>query len=401
MKKFFLMIFFILLSVGYFTAQSGAEIRQGSVEISPFFGYCTGATSEELCHKDVYGIRLGYAISPTWVVEGVLEGVGSNAATMYHADVLYHFMPEKSLNPFIIAGIGGAHVRPSYRSDYDTVMGNIGVGLKYWFSKNTAFRTEIRDVITHFQNSIVTAGLTFAFGGRSKPEPKPETKAEMPPPPKPEPKPEAKPETKPEPKPEARPKPMVKLDADPPTIEKGGSSNLVWSSKDATGLSIDQGIGDVPASGMRTVSPAETTTYTITARNESGATTDRATLTVRDITIVLEDIHFDYNKATLTAAAKDILDRNVEVMKKHPKIRVQIEGYACAHGSANYNMILSERRANTVKEYLVKKGISGDRVTTIAYGESRLAMPEIPTKQNKHSDEARANRRVRFEVIVK
>ena len=398
MKKVFLMIIFISLTILNFPTLSSAEIRQGSIELSPFFGYCTGATSHDLCHKDFYGLRLGYAVTPNWLIEGAIEGVGSNAATLYHADVLYHFMPEKSLNPFILAGIGGAHVRPfSRRSPYDTFMGNIGVGLKYWLTDNIAFRTEIRDVMTHSQNSVITAGLTFAFGGKTAkpamPAPTPAPKPEV----KPEPKPEVKIETKPEPK----PKPMVKLETNPSIIEKGGSSDLTWTSKDATSLSIDQGIGDVPASGTRKVSPPETTTYTITAKNESGVTADSATLTVREITIILEDIHFDFNKATLTADARKILDKNVEIIKTHPDIRVQIEGYACAHGPAKYNMILSERRANTVKEYLVKQGISGDRLTTIAYGESRLAVSEIPTKKNKNSKEAKANRRVHFEVIMK
>lgn len=397
MKKIFLMIIFILLSVCNFPALSEGEMREGSFEVSPFFGYCTGSTSRDLCHKDVYGLRLGYTLTPTWEIEGAFEGVGTSAATMYHADLLYHFMPEKSLNPFLIAGIGVAHVRPVSGSPYDTVMGNFGIGLKYWLSKNIAFRTEIRDVMTHSQNSVVTAGLTFAFGGKTaKPEPMP---APIPAP-KAETKPEAKIE-KSESKPEAKPKPMVKLEANPIVIEKGGSSNLTWTSKDATSLSIDQGIGDVPASGTRKVLPPETTTYTITAKNESGVTTDSATLTVREITIILEDIHFDFNKATLTAAAKKILDKNIEIIKENPGITVQIEGYACAHGSAAYNMILSERRVNTVKEYLVKQGISGERLTTIAYGETRLAVPEIPTKKNKNSKEAKANRRVHFEVIMK
>jgi outer membrane protein OmpA-like peptidoglycan-associated protein len=117
--------------------------------------------------------------------------------------------------------------------------------------------------------------------------------------------------------------------------------------------------------------------------------------------VVLEDIHFEFDKATLTPAAKEILDRNITMIKENPGIEVQIEGHSCAHGPDKYNMALSERRANAVKEYLVKGGIPAGSMTTIAYGETRLAMPEIPTPQNKESVEAKANRRVHFEVIVK
>jgi OmpA-OmpF porin, OOP family len=117
--------------------------------------------------------------------------------------------------------------------------------------------------------------------------------------------------------------------------------------------------------------------------------------------IILEDIHFDFDKATLTKAATGILDSNINTLKKNQGINVQIEGHTDAHGSEAYNMALGERRANAVKEYLANQGISPDRMTTISYGKTRLAMPEIPTRQNKESTESRANRRVHFEVIVK
>lgn len=119
------------------------------------------------------------------------------------------------------------------------------------------------------------------------------------------------------------------------------------------------------------------------------------------VKVILEDIHFDFNRATLTHAAQEILDKNIDMINENPGIEVQIEGHACAHGPDDYNLALSERRANAVKEYLIKGGISADRLTTIAYGETRLAMPEIPTPYNKESVEARTNRRVHFEVIVK
>ena len=119
------------------------------------------------------------------------------------------------------------------------------------------------------------------------------------------------------------------------------------------------------------------------------------------VKIVLEDIHFDFDEATLTKEALDILDSNIKTLKDNPGINVQIEGHTCAHGAEDYNMALGERRANAVKEYLENQGIDAGRMTTISYGETRLAMPEIPTPKNKNSIEAKTNRRVHFEVIVK
>jgi len=122
---------------------------------------------------------------------------------------------------------------------------------------------------------------------------------------------------------------------------------------------------------------------------------------VESVRVVLEDIHFDFDKATLTGEAREILNRNVKKLKDNSAIRVQIEGHTCAHGSEVHNMALGERRANSVKEYFLNQGIGADRMSTISYGETRLAMPEEPTAKNKESKEAKTNRRVHFEVFVK
>jgi outer membrane protein OmpA-like peptidoglycan-associated protein len=119
------------------------------------------------------------------------------------------------------------------------------------------------------------------------------------------------------------------------------------------------------------------------------------------VKIILEDIHFDFDKATLTKAAREILAKDIATLKENPGVRVQIEGHTCAHGTEEYNMALGERRANAVKEYLSKQGIAVNRMTTISYGETRLVMPEIPTSKNKESKEAKTNRRAHIEVTVK
>jgi YD repeat-containing protein len=74
--------------------------------------------------------------------------------------------------------------------------------------------------------------------------------------------------------------PTVTITAYPETIQTGGSSTLTWSSAYADTCAIDQGIGAVNTSGSTTVSPAETTTYTITATGLGGTATDSVTITV-------------------------------------------------------------------------------------------------------------------------
>lgn len=302
---------------------SWAEIREGSYEINPFGGYSFG--SQDPQDRPAYGLRAGYNLTKNWGVEAGFTAVDSKAEIIT-GDMLYHFTPEKAFNPFVLAGFGGANVRPSGSDSYSTIVGDIGIGFKYFFTDNIALRTDVRDVVNKINTVFVTAGITFSFGGK---------KAAAAPPPPPEPKPEPAPPPPPQPEPAPEPTPPP-----PPP----------------------------PPAPVR---------------------------------VILEDIHFEFDKATLTDVAMDILDKNIAAIKENPGTAVQIEGHACAHGSEDYNMALSERRANAVKEYLIQHGISADHLTTISYGETRLAMPEIPTPDNKQSKEAKANRRVHFEVIVK
>jgi OOP family OmpA-OmpF porin len=327
----FISIFLIVLPV-----ISWAEIREGSFEINPFMGYCTGATSRVLCHKDFFGIRAGYAVTKNWEIEGAFDFVDS-AAEMLHADLLYHFMPDnKSFHPFLVAGLGEAHVRPKNSESYTTLMGDIGIGFKYFLNETIAVRTDFRDVMTHSSNAVVTAGLTFAFGGKT-----PKSAAAAPPPAPPAPQPEPKPEVAPAPA--AGPKPET-----------------------------------IPVPGPA-AAPAPAP---------------------EPLRIILEDVHFDHNKATLTPMAKEILKKDIQMLKENPRVKVEIQGHTSAIGSALYNIKLSWKRADTVKDYLAKEGISPDRMTTVGYGKTRLEVPEL-TPRKKESKAAKMNRRVHFEIIEK
>ena len=119
------------------------------------------------------------------------------------------------------------------------------------------------------------------------------------------------------------------------------------------------------------------------------------------IILALEDVHFDFDKATLTEEAQVILKRNIQILKDNPKVKVRIAGYTSASGNESYNQRLSERRATAVKEYLTKEGvIAPDRLSTIGYGETRPAEYEAAPK-DLHSEAAKANMKVLFEIIVK
>jgi outer membrane protein OmpA-like peptidoglycan-associated protein len=118
------------------------------------------------------------------------------------------------------------------------------------------------------------------------------------------------------------------------------------------------------------------------------------------VVLVFEDVHFGFDKSTLTPEAKTILKRDILLLKENPKAKVRVAGYTSASGTVEYNQKLSERRALAVQEYLVSEGIiTRDRLSTIGYGESNPAAYEAAPKDI-YSDEAKANMRVLFEIIV-
>jgi len=119
------------------------------------------------------------------------------------------------------------------------------------------------------------------------------------------------------------------------------------------------------------------------------------------IILAFEDIHFDFDKSTLTNEARVILKRNIQILKENPKAKVRIAGYTSASGSDEYNQKLSERRAAAVKDYLVNEGVlTPERLSKIGYGETNPAMYEAAPK-DLYSKAAKANMRVLFEIIVK
>ncbi|MBB3191842.1 OmpA family protein [Halomonas cerina] len=104
--------------------------------------------------------------------------------------------------------------------------------------------------------------------------------------------------------------------------------------------------------------------------------------------LVLRDVNFEFDSATLTMGAEQILDGVAEKLRANENVRVRIEGHTDAMGSDAYNQDLSQRRADSVADYLAGQGIDMERMRTIGYGESQ------PIASNE-TDAGRAqNRRV-------
>ena len=86
---------------------------------------------------------------------------------------------------------------------------------------------------------------------------------------------------------------------------------------------------------------------------------------------VKDRVFFATNKSILTTSSRDTLRKQAAWMRKNKDIAVTVEGHADERGTREYNLALGERRANTVKDYLMTYGISGNRISVISYGKER------------------------------
>ncbi len=111
--------------------------------------------------------------------------------------------------------------------------------------------------------------------------------------------------------------------------------------------------------------------------------------------IILKNIFFDFDKATLRSESATELDRLVKMLIDVPTMKIEISGHTDNVGSDNYNKQLSEDRAKAVVEYLIEKGIDQDRLTYAGYGETQ------PIADNDTEEGRQVNRRTEFKVLSK
>lgn len=193
----------------------------------------------------------------------------------------------------------------------------------------------------------------------------------------------------------AAPAPAATLSVNPTSIERGQSATLSWTSSNATDVAIE-GIGPVQPSGSQSIRPTQSTTYRLTAKGAGGATDASARITVTNpppppapppaqtrnpseeemFNTEVKTIYFDYDKYDVRADQTAAMQGNANFLRAHPGVKVVIEGHCDERGSAEYNLALGDKRANTLKESLVGMGIPADRIRTLSYGKERPVCTE-------------------------
>lgn len=411
------------------TTVAHAEVKAGSFGLTPFVGGFLFDGVQHLEMMPMYGIRAGYNFTENFGFEGVFnyvrteptagkyvipgQGDKSNVYN-YRGELLYHFMPKSRFVPFLAAGYGAQTIDPEKAKSDSHGAFSAGGGFKYFFTDNIALRGDVRDLVINKMTTLSDPtrkqtvnnveyglGVYFQFGGE-KPAPAP-VAAPAPPPPAPAPEPAPAPapvkkEIAPPPPPP--PAPTSKISVTPTTITRGQAATLAWSSENTTDCTVEPG-GAVQTQNSVSVSPTADTTYTLTCNGPGGRTTSTTNLTVQapppEKVCIILNVLFDTNKAVVKPKYHDEIKKAGDFLNKYDFVTGTIDGYTDNVGTYKANQKLSQKRAEAVREYLIKNfGIKADRLT--AKGHSY----DNPVASNDTKEGRAKNRRIEanFECII-
>ena len=219
------------------------------------------------------------------------------------------------------------------------------------------------------------------------------------------------------------PPPTCELTASPKEIEKCDSTTLRLTTSGNVQSALLDGAEIATTGGTKTVSPASTTSYTAKVAGIGGSGTCSAAVTVmepppppvcppppicpaptpppaaRVIDRLTIHVNFAFDKSDITKADEAELQKAIDFLRKYPDSRVKVEGYTDSKGTEEYNQKLSERRAEAVKQYLIKAGaVEKGMISAMGYGELRPIAPN-KTKDGRDNPEGRAENR-RVEILI-
>lgn len=211
--------------------------------------------------------------------------------------------------------------------------------------------------------------------------------------------------------------PTTNISIAPGTIVKGETAKLAWESQNAETCTISPEIGNVPPQGSISINPVSDTTYSIVCAGTGGKADSAAKIAVSSpapvpvpapvvvavqpeaapakvCTPTVIDIQFDTNKSDIKPKYHDELKKLADLLKEFPKATGNIEGYTDSVGNKESNIKLSQRRADSVRNYLIKNfGIAPERLGAKGFG------PDKPIADNKTSVGKQKNRRIETNFI--
>ncbi|MEO8994534.1 MAG: OmpA family protein [Rhodanobacter sp.] len=306
-----------------------------------------------------YSFSAGKALNKYWGIEfggfhdQFKQNTGGASWREYGAklDGLFFYSRNPAFSPYFGLGVGGMQTdrRTTGDSSFDPFV-DAGVGFFKFFSvgeHDLGIRADVRyrwvnanDIpgVRDFREPIVKVGLVLPLG----------------------------------------PRPSSVSGATAPGSGAYGAAGRKVGDADGDGVLDDQDLcPDTPA---------------VAKVDENGCSEEQARGLKQGPNRSFEDVHFEFDHSDLTDYGKVILDNAAGAInglaQKYPSLKIDLSGNTDWIGTEGYNQALSERRADTVKKYLSRKGVDANRVTTHAYGETK------PTADNNTAEGRALNRRV-------
>ena len=335
----------------------------------------------------LFGLRYGRGLSDSFnffgdVVYGAYDGdrvgVRDSDITTFRGGLEWLFSKQDKYNWFLSGGLGLMNVNTDGNVDFLRPMASLGVGQAWEVGVNDAFRWEIRADQSFGNDSLPNAGLTnyqallgYSWGLGTPPDSDGDGVAN-------------------------------RMDQCPNT-PKGAKVDTKGCPIDTDGDGVFDGLDKcptVPAPGTVDGCPPDTDGDGITDDKDKcptvpapgtvdgcpPATPEPAPDVPRKL--MLDGVNFDNDSAKLRPESIEILDKAAESLKQWGETRVEVGGYTDSVADDDYNLKLSQRRADTVRTYLINKGIAGDRLTAKGYGETS------PVADNDTEEGRFKNRRV-------
>jgi OOP family OmpA-OmpF porin len=367
-----------------FSPATAMEQRKGAITISPSIGGYQFEGNQIYSEDPFYqpdlalGAGLGYNLTEKWGLEAALHYINANYEEndetntwLYRLNGLYHFTSiGDKLVPFVAAGLGGITFNRDGDNTSTDFLLNYGAGLKYFFTDNLALRGDVYHIVTlndNYNNLLYTLGVTYLIGGQ---------------------KPAAV-----QPKDSDGDGVIDDMDKCPDTPK----SVVV----DAAGCPLDSdGDGIYDYLDKCPTIPAPGTIDGCPVKEEVQELKEEAAAELIEKKRVRLNVEFDFDKSDVKAKYHDEIGKVAVVLKANPEISIVVEGHTDSKGTDTYNKVLSQKRADSVKKYIVDKfGIQSSRIGAKGYGESR------PIADNATEEGRQINRRVEaaidYEEIIK
>ena len=336
-------------------------------------------------------VSYGWVLSDRWALEAMaghsnLDGGPDIRITEGSLNALFSLSPYSNFSPYLLGGVGMMHTDSDIQDPENSTLGNLGAGLKIRFGNSpVSLRLEYRqrfEILNTDSNhdGITSLGLQFAFGGQPPPPPPPVA----------------------EPDGDADGDGVLDSRDDCPNTPAGQRVDTRGCLLDSDGDGVTDNLDQCPGTVRGAVVNAQgceldddndgiVNRLDNCPNTNPGVPVDIRGCEIREV-IRLPGVNFETNSDRLLPGTNTVLADAAATLRRNPDLIIEVAGHTDSAGSDTYNASLSERRAITVRDFLIANGVNADNLTVRGYGEGQ------PIADNATADGRARNRRVELRV---